>query len=186
MEFGLMLLGLAGLVAVIGGFVGFFSLFSSANKDNRVRDVEKETAKLNLEMTKLSMRLEALRKTVELQPQQAPPSPAAALAVNTPKANMMPAENFPDNLVDSLKNNVQLVSDEELTQQAMAAEASTDNTALAAAVAKPIAPPISKPAFKPAEPNFIERGIAAAKAWLFGGNTMVRAGIIVLFIGISF
>ena len=186
MEFGLMLLGLAGLVAVIGGFVGFFSLFSSANKDNRVRGVEKETAKLNLEITKLSMRLEALRKTVELQLQQAPPLPAAALAVNTPKANMMPAENFTANLVDSLKNNVQLVSDEELTQQAMAAEASTDNTALAAAVAKPIAPPISKPAFKPAEPNFIERGIAAAKAWLFGGNTMVRAGIIVLFIGISF
>jgi uncharacterized membrane protein len=181
MEFGLMLLGLAGLVAVIGGFVGFFSLFSSGNKDGRIRAVENETAKINLEITKLSVRLEALRKTLETQPQStAPPAQAAALATNTPKADISLAENFPDT--------VQLISDDELTQQAIATAATAANTMPAAAVAKPIAPSVtsSRPPFKPAEPNFIERGIGAAKGWLFGGNTMVRAGIVVLFIGISF
>ena len=176
-----MLLGLAGLVAVIGGFVGFFSLFSSANKDNRIREVEKETAKINLEITKLSMRLESLRKTLETEPRSIEPSvQAAALASNTPKASIMPAENFPDTLPQ--------VSDDELAQQAMATESSVTNSKFEEAVAPSIALPVAsiRTPFKPAEPNFIERGIAAAKGWLFGGNTMVRAGIVVLFIGISF
>lgn len=36
------------------------------------------------------------------------------------------------------------------------------------------------------EPTFIERGFAAAKNWLFGGNTVVRVGIVVLFLGLLF
>ena len=176
-----MLLGLAGLVAVIGGFVGFFSLFSSANKDNRIREVEKETAKINLEITKLSMRIESLRKTLETEPRLIEPSvQVAALVSNTPKASIMPAEIFSDTLAQ--------VSDDELVQQAMATESSVTNSKLEEAVAPSIASPVAspRPTFKPAEPNFIERGIAAAKGWLFGGNTMVRAGIVVLFIGVSF
>ncbi len=35
-------------------------------------------------------------------------------------------------------------------------------------------------------PSIIERGIKAAIAWLTGGNTVVRAGVVVLFIGLSF
>ncbi len=181
MEFGLLMLGLAGLVAVIGGFVGFFSLFSSSNRDGRIHKVENEAIKLNLEITKLSERLDALRKTLELQRQQAPPAQAAALAVNTPKANITPAENFADTEAQ--------ISDDELMQQAMANETSANATNIISTeiAAKSIAPSvITKPTFKPSQPNFIERGIAAAKNWLFGGNTMVRAGIAVLFIGISF
>ncbi len=181
MDFGLLMLGLAGLVAVIGGFVGFFSLFSSSNRDGRIGKVENETIKLNLEITKLSERLDALRKTLELQRQQAPPAQAAALAVNTPKANITPAENFADTEAQ--------IFDDELTQLAMDNETSlsTANTIPTEIAEKSIGPlVITKPTFKPVEPNFIERGIAAAKSWLFGGNTMVRTGIIVLFIGISF
>ena len=172
MEFSLLMLGLAGLVAVIGGFVGFFSLFSS-NKDSKIRDIEREVSRLNLQLDSLEKRFDT--QTTSL----AAPEQAAALAVNTPKASITPAESF--------VNTLPQLSDAELTRQAMANEtaASTAHT-LPAAAAKPIAAPISKPAFKPAKPKFIERGIAAAKAWLFGGNTMVRAGIVVLFIGISF
>ena len=175
MEFGLLMLCLAGLVAVIGGFVGFFSLFTSkSNRDRKIRDIEREVSRLNLQLDNLKKRFDA--QTTSL----AAPVQAAALAVNTPKASITPAESFAYTLPQ--------LSDAELTRQAMANEtaASTAHTLPAAAAAKPIAAPISKPAFKPAEPNFIERGIAVAKAWLFGGNTMVRAGIIVLFIGISF
>jgi uncharacterized membrane protein len=38
----------------------------------------------------------------------------------------------------------------------------------------------------PAEPGLIERGIAAAKSWLLGGNTVARVGLLVLFIGVAF
>ena len=183
MEFGLLVLGLAGLVAVIGGFVGFFSLFSSNkdskirdNEDSKIRDIEREVSRLNLQLDSLKKRFDTQATSL------AAPVQAAVLAVSTPKASITPAESF--------ANTLPQLSDDELTRQAMANEtsASTAHTLpAAAAAAKPIAPPIiSKPAFKPAEPNFIERGVAAAKAWLFGGNTMVRAGIIVLFIGISF
>ncbi len=45
--------------------------------------------------------------------------------------------------------------------------------------------PTPKPA-APREPSAIEAGILAAKNWLFGGNTVVRIGIVVLFLGLLF
>ncbi len=182
MEFGLIMLGLAGLVAVIGGFVGFFSLFSSSSKGAKIFEIEREIARLNLQLENLKKRLDSQATNFAAPASPAPPVQAVALAVNKPKASITPAENFTDSFEEGLKNNVQQVSDDELTQQAMAAEALVKPTA------KPIAAPATstRPPFKPTEPNFIERGIAAAKGWLFGGNTMVRAGIVVLFIGISF
>ncbi len=36
------------------------------------------------------------------------------------------------------------------------------------------------------EPDIFERGVVAAKNWLFGGNTVVRIGIVVLFLGLLF
>jgi uncharacterized membrane protein len=39
---------------------------------------------------------------------------------------------------------------------------------------------------KPAAPNILETAFAAALKWLTGGNTVVRAGVVVLFIGLSF
>jgi uncharacterized membrane protein len=39
---------------------------------------------------------------------------------------------------------------------------------------------------EPAEPGIVERGFAAARDWLLGGNTIVRAGLVVLFIGLAF
>ncbi len=39
---------------------------------------------------------------------------------------------------------------------------------------------------EPAEPGIVERGFAAAREWLLGGNTIVRAGLVVLFIGLAF
>lgn len=38
----------------------------------------------------------------------------------------------------------------------------------------------------PVEPGIVERGVAAARDWLLGGNTIVRAGLVVLFIGLAF
>ncbi|AWY42324.1 DUF2339 domain-containing protein [Pseudomonas putida] len=38
----------------------------------------------------------------------------------------------------------------------------------------------------PREPNVIERALAAARAWLLGGNTVLRVGVVLLFLGLAF
>lgn len=45
-------------------------------------------------------------------------------------------------------------------------------------------PPAAPP--PPLEPNALEQAFARAKAWLFGGNTVVRLGVLVLFFGLAF
>jgi uncharacterized membrane protein len=44
----------------------------------------------------------------------------------------------------------------------------------------------ARPAAKPAEPNLVELALVAAKNWFLGGNTIVRVGLVILFIGLSF
>ncbi|WP_380781721.1 DUF2339 domain-containing protein [Sphingomonas sp. R86520] len=41
-------------------------------------------------------------------------------------------------------------------------------------------------AAEPAKPGLLATGIAAARGWLFGGNTIVRLGLVILFVGLSF
>ncbi len=190
MESLFLMLGLLGLVVSIGGIVGFVSLFTSNNKDAKIREVERETNKLSLEITRLSTRLEVLKKQVESQ-QQSPPQQVAALKTDTPTMAVRPEveANIESTLTPA--ENIHAVSDSELAEQSLAAvkpstqaeaikSVSTSTTASAAPKT------ITRPPIKPAEPNFIEKGISAAKGWLFGGNTLVRSGIVILFIGISF
>ncbi len=49
------------------------------------------------------------------------------------------------------------------------------------ATAEPPSPPTP-----PREPNPVELAVAAAKNWFLGGNTIVRVGLVILFIGLSF
>jgi len=58
--------------------------------------------------------------------------------------------------------------------------------AAAAEAAPPFAegpPPLP---LTPREPDFLERQIKAARAWLFGGNTVARVGVVLLFLGLAF
>jgi uncharacterized membrane protein len=54
----------------------------------------------------------------------------------------------------------------------------------AAATGVPPRPAARAPA--PREPDVVEALIGKAKAWLFGGNTVVRMGVLVLFVGLAF
>ncbi|KAA0949009.1 DUF2339 domain-containing protein [Pseudomonas sp. ANT_H14] len=45
---------------------------------------------------------------------------------------------------------------------------------------QPAAPVISR------GPNLIERAISGARSWLFGGNTVLRVGVVLLFLGLAF
>ena len=49
--------------------------------------------------------------------------------------------------------------------------------------------PVAREPRQPAEPrgpNFIERAISGARNWLFGGNTVLRVGVVLLFLGLAF
>ncbi|WP_233238161.1 DUF2339 domain-containing protein [Bordetella sp. LUAb4] len=67
------------------------------------------------------------------------------------------------------------------------ASANAGATAHAAASATRVATATTTAsAATPREPDAVERGVAAIRAWLLGGNTVVRVGMIVLFFGIAF
>ncbi|MHC8364752.1 DUF2339 domain-containing protein [Pseudomonas sp. ZT5P21] len=51
--------------------------------------------------------------------------------------------------------------------------------------AEPVARAPLQPA-TPRGPNFIERAIGGARNWLFGGNTVLRVGVVLLFLGLAF
>jgi uncharacterized membrane protein len=183
MESLFLLLGLLGLVVSVGGIVGFLSLFTSNHKDAKIREVERETNKLSLEIIRLSTRLEVLKKQVESQ-QQSPLLQAAALNADTPTMAIKPVIEPNIEATPIPAENINAISESDVqapkVQVAPIKPVSTSTTTSASPKI------ITRPPIKPAEPNFIEKGIAAAKGWLLGGNTLVRSGIVILFIGVSF
>jgi uncharacterized membrane protein len=61
-----------------------------------------------------------------------------------------------------------------------------ETTIAASSAATASTTPTARVPAAPPKPNALENAINAAVAWLTGGNTVVRAGIVVLFIGLSF
>jgi uncharacterized membrane protein len=53
-------------------------------------------------------------------------------------------------------------------------------------IAAPTPPRNSDAPTEPTEPTIVEQALAAARGWIFGGNTIVRAGLAILFVGLSF
>ncbi len=183
------LLGLIGFVAVIGGFVGFFSMFSAGSKDYRLRQIEAH-------IKQLSAQLDALKKSIAEKTSQSPLEAAAPPLRAATLSMAMPATSVTLTSEAARLSESDAISDDELTRQALASEVSASeniraNASVEASAATPanMPAPVSTPApraFVPPKPNFIEKGISAAKNWLFGGNTLVRSGIVILFIGIAF
>ncbi|MFJ2686419.1 DUF2339 domain-containing protein [Pseudomonas sp. NPDC087342] len=50
---------------------------------------------------------------------------------------------------------------------------------------EPVAREPRKPA-APREPNVFDRAVTGARNWLFGGNTVLRVGVVLLFLGLAF
>ncbi|MFN7570193.1 MAG: DUF2339 domain-containing protein [Betaproteobacteria bacterium] len=50
----------------------------------------------------------------------------------------------------------------------------------------PSTPPVPGAIRRPPTPSALERAVDAARAWLFGGNTVARIGVLVLFVGVAF
>jgi len=187
MESMLFLVGVLALAAMIGGLVGFFSLFSP-KKDN--------TSKLQ----QLEREIETLKVRIHRLEDAATPSQSAvatsALAEHFSASAAVPIPEALDLNPEIEAENA--LSEEALTEQALASLVEdeppanqTKGSATAGAESKtPVTTtPASTPpsyAIKPLEPNFLEKGIRSAKDWLLGGNTMVRSGVVILFLGVAF
>ncbi len=69
---------------------------------------------------------------------------------------------------------------------APAARVAEPSQALPGDVGKATPTPAPEQPASPRGPNLIERGISAARNWLFGGNTVLRVGVVLLFLGLAF
>ncbi|MFC5694157.1 DUF2339 domain-containing protein [Pseudomonas sp. GCM10022186] len=117
------------------------------------------------------------------QPAAEAPPPAAE-----PVAPVPAAEAVPEGEAELLWE----LPAEVLEEPAPAAEAEPAPAAAASAAAwgrearrdAPRQAPPKPPG--PREPSLLERGFAAARNWLFGGNTVLRVGVVLLFLGLAF
>jgi len=67
-----------------------------------------------------------------------------------------------------------------------AAESAATAPRAAPAAAAELAPSTLPPPTSPPRPGVLDKAIGAARSWLFGGNTVVKAGVGILFIGLAF
>ncbi|OQW68600.1 MAG: hypothetical protein BVN34_07860 [Proteobacteria bacterium ST_bin12] len=168
-----LLFGLLGVVICIGGFVGFIGLFNKGDAEQQLKNIEHE-------LTQLKKRLHAL-EAKQLPTQQS----LAQIATPTDSQTTLQPDNTadapqakPKDLTQSTKQN------NEIKTAAIPVNieaSSTQRINLTASNALNDSKTIT-----PESLNIIEQMFALAKNWLFGGNTMVRAGVVILFIGISF
>lgn len=182
MELIFLLLGILALLSLIGGLISFFAWMGKSPSQSE-----------RIEQEALQSRVTALERMVKKLQEELSPEAIAktslAQQVHKPAIVITAAEESSNVTEPELLE----ISEAELTAQAEAAGEQT-----AAVPEKQI---LEKPTFEkstPAdwystsdqaiasEPSLIEKGFLAAKNWLFGGNTLVRSGIIILFIGISF
>lgn len=174
MESGFLVLGLLGIAALVGGLVSFFSMFSKGDQKTRFWQIEQELKQLKKQIESLEAQLKNTPEKTSTQKK------ASALVVEPSPTQTIPLETLSARETETYENKANA---DDLTQEYDEKEISPDKTLSNSANISTSPKNISA---TPAKPNFIERGINYAKGWLFGGNTLVRSGIVILFIGISF
>ena len=177
MESWILLLGIAAFIGLLGGFISFFKMLGNGSEQAELKKHLEKIDRFEIELQQLKTQVERLS--------------GQGIAGVDPVKDMQEAapgepegEEFPDH-----------VSDDALAQQALAS-APLENMESVAAVSIALPLQAGRQAQQDwedddsqqttASPNIVEKAFIAAKEWLFGGNTLVRSGIVILFIGISF
>jgi len=174
-----LLLGLLGVMICIGGFVGFIGLFNKGDAQQQLRNIEHELAQLKKRLHALEVK-EAITAQPDINP-ETKPNTKPDIELNLTQATAFQTEK-PSEIANLTKSTTAKLDD----SLGKPIQSSTvGKIAAPANMATKAAPNISK-TIAPANLNLIEQAFALAKNWLFGGNTMVRAGVVILFIGISF
>jgi uncharacterized membrane protein len=175
-----------------GGFWGFFAglslqLIIGSKLKQSVADAQRALAaawEAEEARKQKAARLEALKSSkANVQPSEAMAAsarPAANVEI-TPTA--APAPVVETNLANE-------AAEQQIAQPLTEADLTRNPDGTLAALRKPKIDSSGQQraprATIPSEPSAIEVGILAAKNWLFGGNTVVRIGIVVLFLGLLF
>ena len=126
--------------------------------------------------------------TVRLPPVPVPvpvPVPAATTTLRTQAPAGRTAAEAIDDEVSAAAGDFQPTLPLQRTSERVVAAADATASASAALLAS-ASPPAPRPARTPAPPNVVAVLFAKARGWLFGGNTVVRMGVLVLFIGLAF
>ncbi len=159
--------GLMGIAMAIGSLVGFFSLFTKGDEQTKLKKLERDIELLKSRLSKIELTkneetqiLESVRVAKE-DAQSAVSVPIAPTALSAALA-------MPENQNVSVEDDYSTV------------ETPADITEATQIRPQKVSP------IEPSAPNFIERGIDYAKSWLLGGNTLVRSGVVILLIGVSF
>jgi uncharacterized membrane protein len=175
-----------------GGFWGFFAglslqLIISSKLKKSVADAQRALAAAwdaEEARKQKATRLEALKSSkASVQPSEAMAASARPVANVEVPPTVAPAPVVKTNLAGE-------AAEQQVVLPLTEADLTRNPDGTLAALRKPkVESGGQQPAPRasvPSEPSAIEVGILAAKNWLFGGNTVVRIGIVVLFLGLLF
>jgi uncharacterized membrane protein len=151
-----------GCAVIIGSLAGFIGLFTKGDKEARLKALENEVDRIRAQLTVLESKSGSIEKTQTVATAATDTNAAATVYVEAEEQ----AQNEPPQ--DTIERQASL-------EPHTTSKSSEDQYAIDESP-KPI----------PITPNILDSAFNYAKNWLFGGNTLVRSGIIVLFIGISF
>jgi uncharacterized membrane protein len=154
---------LLGIAVLVGSLVGFISLFTNGDKEARLKHLENESTRIKARLALLEQNLSdnanvsaAVSTTMQLEVEDVGVT-VAEEAIEEVVSSA--ADTIDDASIDVSSSN------QESTVYVNAIQNDVENIPKA---------------------NVLEKAFSLAKDWLFGGNTLVRSGIVILFIGISF
>lgn len=166
---------------LLGGLIGL-----ALGQTLRLQGLELQNSELRKELLAFAARFEQAGVAVQERLRQLEAGQRPTVAVTEPPAaaSAVPMDTAAAPADDEL---VWELPDELLERPAVAASTPlpanvwmTEAVVVAPQPVLPKAPPV------PREPSLLERAIDAAQAWLFGGNTVLRVGVVLLFLGLAF
>jgi len=190
------LVGESLIAALLGGLIGL-----GLGQALKLNEVERQNAELRKALESFAERFERgteaihrrLLRVEQGQPPETPQPTSATAPPEPPAATPQMAAEAPATPEPELAVEAELSW--ELPPEPLAEPAEPAPTSRAAAAsawtaeAQGVEPPrAAVPPIPPAprEPSPLERTIDAAQAWLFGGNPLLRIGVLLLFLGLAF
>ncbi|MBM7061095.1 DUF2339 domain-containing protein [Pseudomonas sp. UL073] len=150
--------------------------------------LERSVTRFDASSEALQQRLQVLERFQRFGDKAASPSEAespGATVAEAPEPAPQPRAEETDEAELSWDLPALAPSPEEAPASSAPAAAPAAWPASAAADAWQAAPKAAAPQ-QPAQPSLLERGWVAARDWLFGGNTVLRVGVLLLFLGLAF
>jgi uncharacterized membrane protein len=172
-------------LGLIGGLVGWaLRKAISAQITTQLAPVQKKLSEVSAALDFANVQLGNLRTKRNAE--------ESNLATEVPEQNRPAGKTIVESVQPAWVTPNQ-VAPQSKPQESPKQTSNASNASIAASVGpkpsstKPISFPAAPPAdLKPKEPNAFDQGIEAFKKWFFGGNIILRVGMIILFIGLAF